>query len=139
MLLMECTYDVMEWYISCLLTLFSPYRFLWVEFQILDICRQDKESDIRNLIKSLPRGLDETYKRILERIAQDKKPDLAFKVFTWVAGARRPLALNELAEAVALHYSFKSYSQVQTQISQDQIKMIHNCCNLVIMNDLDQT
>ncbi|KAF8540177.1 hypothetical protein BDD12DRAFT_880966 [Trichophaea hybrida] len=79
----------------------SEGMYLWVAFQLDDICRENNDEDIRRVLESLPRGLNETYGRILKRIVEDRKPEVAVKLFTWVATARRPLSLLELAEAIA--------------------------------------
>jgi len=64
-------------------------------------CRENNDKDIHLVLKSLPRGLNETYGRILNCIVEDRKLEIAVKLFTWVAVARRPLSLLELAEAIA--------------------------------------
>lgn len=56
-------------------------KFLWVTFQIYDICRENNDDDIRKVLKSSPRGLDATYTRIPGRVVEDRRPDVAGKVF----------------------------------------------------------
>ncbi|EIN09934.1 hypothetical protein PUNSTDRAFT_133707 [Punctularia strigosozonata HHB-11173 SS5] len=46
--------------------------FLWVALQIQGICEERTEDDVREAVRTLPRGLEETYARILHKI--DKLP-----------------------------------------------------------------
>jgi ankyrin repeat protein len=77
-------------------------RFLWVAFQIEDLCRQKSDADIRHTLKTLPKDLPETYQRALSRIIKDGNQKLANQIFRWVAAAKRPLRLEELREAIAV-------------------------------------
>jgi ankyrin repeat protein len=84
-------------------------RFLWVAFQIEDICEQSCDDDIRRVITTLPKGLRETYERILQRIGMRGRAGLAEKVFRWTAAERRPLTVDELHEAVAVEPGQESF------------------------------
>ncbi|KAI0803901.1 hypothetical protein GGR55DRAFT_691487 [Xylaria sp. FL0064] len=53
--------------------------FLWVFFQIQDICSQHCDEDIRKIIKNLPRGLPETFCRALRRIQTENHAEAARK------------------------------------------------------------
>lgn len=72
-------------------------RFLWVVFQLEDICGETSDANIRKVLGALPRGLPETYERALSRVVKRGNTQIARKVFRWVATARRPLSLEELA------------------------------------------
>ncbi|KAF8242919.1 ankyrin [Wilcoxina mikolae CBS 423.85] len=113
----------------------SEGMYLWVAFQLDDICRENNDEDIRRVLKSLPRGLNETYGRILKRIVKDRKPEIAAKLFTWVAGARRPLSLLELAEAIAFEPGDSHWQLGGNRIQTDVHRMVQNCGNLVILSD----
>lgn len=104
-------------------------RFLWVTFQIHDICRENNDEEIRKVLRSLPSGLNETYARILERIQKDRKPDVAKKVFQWLAAARRPLSLDELAESTALEPSRLLWDERCLPTS--KLRVVQDCGNLV--------
>jgi ankyrin repeat protein len=78
------------------------FRFLWVAFQIREICEQTCDEDIRGVIAQLPKGLRETYERILQRVCQRGKASIADKVFRWTGTVRRPLTLEEMHEAIAV-------------------------------------
>lgn len=77
------------------------YRFLWVYLQleiIWDECFTDNE--IREALEQLPKGLDETYQRCINRI-EGSKDGRPFKALKWISYASRPLHIDELREAVA--------------------------------------
>ncbi|UKZ75110.1 hypothetical protein TrVFT333_002782 [Trichoderma virens FT-333] len=82
----------------------SSDMFLWVYLQLeilWDTCHTDAE--IRSALATLPKGIEETYRRCVARINfQDK---WALKVLKWVSFAKRPLNIEELREAVAFDYT----------------------------------
>ena len=73
------------------------FRFLWVAFQIEDLCRQKSDAEIRHSLKTLPKDLPETYQRALSRIVKEGNGKLANKIFRWVAAAKRPLDSSQRA------------------------------------------
>ena len=76
--------------------------FLWVFFQLDELCEAPSDAIIRRTLRDLPDGLGETYERILTKIEQKRmKKQIARKVFLWVLCARRPLRIEEIQEAVA--------------------------------------
>lgn len=76
--------------------------FLWVYFQLNDLCEASSDSIIRETLRNLPHGLIETYARILKKInVSSLKSDVARKVFKWAACATRPLEIEEMQEAIA--------------------------------------
>lgn len=104
-------------------------RFLWVTFQILEISREHTDEGIRAVLRSLPDGLNETYARILERIKKDRKPDVARRIFQWLAVARRPLSLDELAESTALEPGRFFWDERHRPTS--SLRLLQDCGNLV--------
>ena len=99
--------------------------------QLDDICKENNDDDIRQVLRSLPRGLNETYARILERIIEHRKPDTAKKVLIWIAGARRPLHLDELVEAISFEPGDTLWDQGRRRFPISQTRMLQNCGNLV--------
>ncbi|MCJ1267662.1 hypothetical protein MMC22_007548 [Lobaria immixta] len=111
--------------------------FLWVHFQLLELCDAVTDFEVRETLWNLPQGMIATYTRILEKIARKKsQKDLSQQVFKWIVCAKRPMSLAELAEAVA----FKS---TDTFWSQDKIpkpgRLYEACGNLVAVNKEDET
>ncbi|KAJ6016755.1 hypothetical protein N7451_000134 [Penicillium sp. IBT 35674x] len=77
-------------------------RFLWVTFQIDELCAQHCDEDIRKAIVNLPQDLSETFNRVLGRILSGRNKEIAQKTFQWVAAAKTPLSLDELREAFSI-------------------------------------
>ncbi|KAI0107738.1 hypothetical protein GGR51DRAFT_514909 [Nemania sp. FL0031] len=80
----------------------SNGMFLWVVFQVQEICSQHCDEDIRKAIKNLPKDITETFQRATRRIIHRGQKRSAEQIFQWVAGAKRPLNLDELREALAI-------------------------------------
>ncbi|KAL8992330.1 MAG: hypothetical protein Q9169_007181 [Polycauliona sp. 2 TL-2023] len=104
--------------------------FLWVFFQLDDLCEAPSDASIRRIIKDLPDGLIETYERIAKKIWQDKiKRGLARKVFMWMLCARHPLEIEEMREAAGFEADQKSWD---SELLPDADLMIEACKGLVI-------
>lgn len=76
-------------------------RFLWADYQIKDVSECTCEDEIREVLRTLPKDLGETFNRILKRINKRKSADTARQIFRWVAAVKRPLLLDELREALS--------------------------------------
>ncbi|MCJ1345587.1 hypothetical protein MMC31_003794, partial [Peltigera leucophlebia] len=111
--------------------------FLWVAFQLEDICRQVCDHDIRETLWKLPKNLPETYNRILSRIDQIGNAKLAKKIFPWVAIAKRPLLLEELREALGVE-PLQPYSDPGRLIN-DMSQILSWCGNLIVLDEQDGT
>lgn len=60
--------------------------------------------EVRNALDSLPKGLDETYERILLAIdTETLAGQLARRALIWLVAALRPLRLSELTEALSIN------------------------------------
>ena len=82
--------------------------FLWVFFQLDDLCEAPSDAMIRETLRNLPEGLVETYERVSTKIEQNRmKSNVARKIFTWMACAQRPMRIEEVREAVAFEPSDK--------------------------------
>ena len=90
---------------NLLLHLLTIIRFLWVRLQIEDICSQRTDDAILETLDRLPKGLPNTFNRILRKLQSsqiDTDIRLCQSLFQIVSGARRPLKLVELQEAVSV-------------------------------------
>ena len=84
--------------------------FLWVFFQLDDLCEAPSDVMIRQSLQILPNGLMETYERILNKIAQNAiRSSVARKIFIWTVCAQRPMGIKEVMEAVAFEPSELSW------------------------------
>ncbi|KAK0666772.1 ankyrin repeat-containing domain protein [Cercophora samala] len=82
----------------------SKGMFQWVRCQIDALCKLRNDKAIRSALTNLPRTLQETYIRILQRI-EDEHPDdveTVQKILTWLVRGIRNLSLEELAEAISI-------------------------------------
>ncbi|KAH7397433.1 hypothetical protein BKA66DRAFT_241811 [Pyrenochaeta sp. MPI-SDFR-AT-0127] len=116
--------------------------YLWVKFQLYDIAHVMTEHVMRTTIQNLPKNLSKTYARILENVRLSPggsvKLETMQKVFRWVAGARRPLTLTELEEAVGLEKTDK-YLHLDRIATGAGERLIASCSNLVVLNEADYT
>ncbi len=85
------------------------------------------------MISALPKGLLETYERILRRVSLLGTADIAEQVFRWTGAVRRPLSLSELREALAVQPG-------DTSLRRDQHingfeHMVSWCGNLVTLDE----
>ncbi|KAI9764860.1 MAG: hypothetical protein M1840_008006 [Geoglossum simile] len=110
--------------------------FLWVTFQIQDICAQGCDEDIRKVIGNLPKDLPETYERVLARINSAGTAKSAQKIFRWVAAAKRPLSLEELREAIAIQPCQPSLNL--EALENDINRLVPYCGNLIVLDEEDQ-
>jgi hypothetical protein len=73
---------------------------------LLDELNSPSTNDISVLLNYPPAGLDGIYDHILQRLdsadPKTRSPQMREKIFTWVAIAKRPLTVKELAYACAV-------------------------------------
>lgn len=82
----------------------SGGMFQWVRCQIESLCRLRNDNAIRAALFNLPRTLQDTYHRLLQRI-EDCHPDdveTFRRVLSWLVHGVRDLTLDELAEAISI-------------------------------------
>ena len=104
-------------------------RFLWVHFQITDLCDAARDEEIRQILEHLPEGLNDTYTRIFTKIAKSVSKDIVLRVMMWMTCARRPLRVVELQEAVAFDLADKRWDIDKIP---DGDKIITSCYGLVL-------
>jgi hypothetical protein len=83
------------------------YSFLWVELQIVEICKACVDSGtadrIPYLLQHLPENLQDIYHGVFQRVLAggDEKSELSRKIFQWVY-SRRTMNFEELEDAVSV-------------------------------------
>ena len=94
---------------------------------------KSSDSEILSALNNLPRGLPETFHRLLEQQTTIQDAGIAERIFRWVAVAKRPLTLEKLREAISI---------VLLQKTWDPRALINNikrtlgyCGNLVIIDE----
>ena len=111
-------------------------RFLWVYLQLEELCEAPPEL-ISEVLRDLPEGLAETYRRILLKLQKSAwKTKMAAKAFKWIACAQRPLQVDELKEAIKYETSDKSWCDTA---SMDDEQLIRSFGALVCLDVEDQT
>ncbi|KAL8778332.1 MAG: hypothetical protein Q9213_007462 [Squamulea squamosa] len=104
--------------------------FLWVFFQLDDLCEAPSDALIRETLRNLPNGLSETYERISKKICRDAiKRVMVQKICKWIICARRPLGIEELREAAGFEPNQKSWD---FDMLPDPDLMVEACKGLVI-------
>ncbi|KAJ5499324.1 NACHT nucleoside triphosphatase [Penicillium expansum] len=83
------------------LTMFSQGMFLWVALQIESLCAMETDEAICQALKDLPKGLSETFWRILQR-SQKLGHSYQRPILELVTVAQRPLTLDELREVLSV-------------------------------------
>ena len=81
-----------------LYTDFYHPRFRWAVCQIDTLRSCNKASAVKAALEDLPKSLYDTYERVLSHVARNDLAD-ARAIMLWIAFAKRPLALEEIAEA----------------------------------------
>jgi hypothetical protein len=108
-------------------------RFLWVKFQLDDLCTAETDGEILDMLQHLPFDLRETYDRLLGRIAGRHREQLIRRMFEWIICAKRPLHVDELQEAIA--FSLNDDHWDSTKIPNDMARLIRACGNLVVIDE----
>lgn len=94
---------------------------------IWDTCFTDAE--IRSALQSLPKDLEETYRRCLHRI--NFHDPRALKTLTWVSFANNSLHIEELKEAVAFNLHDTNWNKEQLPRTDF---ILGSCANLITMD-----
>lgn len=109
--------------------------FLWAKLQLDNLCLQRNEKDIKTELYSIPKGLHETYSRIMKQI--EEQPEalrrIGMKCLIWVLNARRPLHLFELKDAVAVDEGQDKFEDLtKTRKLYTFEDLIDSCRNLLV-------
>jgi ankyrin repeat protein len=76
-------------------------RFRWAVCQLDTLGKCRNRANLRKALATLPPTLDKTYERILCAIAEEDA-EYAVRVLLWLAFSGRPLAVEEVAEVIAI-------------------------------------
>lgn len=77
-------------------------RFRWVVCQIDSLKRCICPRDVRDVLKNLPKTLDDFYARTLRGIDESYRP-MTIRALQWLTFSKRPLLIEELAEVVLIN------------------------------------
>ncbi|KAJ5155849.1 hypothetical protein N7492_008652 [Penicillium capsulatum] len=78
--------------------------FLWVRLMAFKIKPTTTLKGLNNLVSTMPKGLEDTYQRDIDRIwnLDEDERDRALSILRWVLFATRPLTVLQLVEVLAL-------------------------------------
>lgn len=93
-----------------------------------DECTTDE--DIQTALENLPRSLDETYARCLQRIDR-RQSRFAQTILRWVAATITPFQVDQLREALAIDPNTGCLDRNRMPPRQEIVKC---CCNLITSN-----
>ena len=124
--------DLEQLIIDCLVD-GAKGMFLWVKFQLAELCTAETDSEVNRILENLPKDLGETYDRLLGRINGEQRENLVRRMFQWIICAKRPLYIDELREAIAFDIEDRHWdgSKIPTQI----LRVVRACGNLVVINE----
>ena len=75
-------------------------RFRWAFCQLDSLARCHHQAAVERALASLPRNLDETYRRMIDSIPRELKSD-AIRLLQFLVHSGRPLTLSEAKEIIA--------------------------------------
>ncbi|KAH8660327.1 hypothetical protein BX600DRAFT_438539 [Xylariales sp. PMI_506] len=107
--------------------------FLWVFFQIQELCSQHSDEDIRKCLSELPRDLAGTFRRALRRIIYRRHHREAQVIFPWIVATKRLLSLDELRDAIAVEVGQKHFKP--ERLYNDMENIASWCENLIIVEE----
>jgi hypothetical protein len=93
----------------------------------------ETDAVITKALQNLPRDLEETFDRLLQRVLGDERRELVKRMFNWIICAQRPLHMDELREAIAFTVDDEFWDA--TKIPNDLKRLVRVCGNLVIVDE----
>jgi hypothetical protein len=111
--------------------------FLWVVFQLAELCTAESDDGIQTILRHLPKDLGETYDRLLGRIVGSERQRLVKRMFQWIICARRPLTTEEICEGIAftIDDDFWNVAKIPTDI----LRPVRACGNLIVIDEETRT
>lgn len=91
--------------------------FRWVECQLDAVRRCLKLGLLRSTLKTLPKTLDETYTRILDRVPEEYMEDV-HRILSCLVYSFHPLDIQEVAETIAIVDEGDEYYDVENRLSE---------------------
>jgi len=113
------------------------FRFLWVDWQLRELCKLLRESDIRARLGKLPKGLTGVYDEIIRSIKSQPQCnfDLAVCALKWMLVSERPLTPAELVAAAELNPSLPVDSSSPSQESSLPVELLIQSCEGLLLLD----
>jgi len=107
--------------------------YLWLHLameEVRELCRDSLDDEME--IESLPKSVEDAYERILGKI-KDKQKTLARQVLLIITGARRPLSLTEMAQALGAARAHEHHAPCLRWIDAARLeKQVREQCGLFV-------
>ena len=111
------------------------FRFRWVALQLNELKKCRTKTDLKKQLANLPKGLDETYDRILLGITE-KDCGYAKIFLQWLSFAVRPLTLKELATTAAVDLSAENGPEYRSDNElQDATDVLRICSSFIVKSN----
>jgi ankyrin repeat protein len=107
-------------------------RFRWVACQLDELRKCAKLSELRKILKSLPKNLDETYERILLNVDELYKEDVR-RVLQWLCFCAQPVTLEEMVEVLAVTFEDRPRFDVDQRYPEPE-DILSRCSSLVSLS-----
>ena len=108
----------------------SFIRFRWVALQLTELENCSSRYEIDKRLTELPKGLDETYKRILNNVDENHRADTRM-FLQWLAFSKRPMTIEEIAETITADVSDKFLVFNQNKRYADPQDVLRRCSSFV--------
>ena len=112
--------------------------FLYVSLVLQDLAKAETFEEVMPTLQDLPSDLNDVYDRILGKI-EPKRQETAKSVLCWVACARRPLTVDELAMARAIGSGERKENTMPLKDRVDALKDGFKCCRPLISVDANNS
>jgi hypothetical protein len=112
-------------------------RFLLARLQLSYVLNKNGQPNMKRVLKNLPATPDDAYRETMNRIANagEYTPRTAFRTLAWILHAARPLRMDELREALAVHEAWfedEEIGDLQETVKQYSVNdILKNCQSLV--------
>lgn len=109
--------------------------FLWAELQISALCWTSSDKEIRQSLKSLPKGLVKTFERLLQKAASHGQAghDNQAKILSHMMVAARPLTKDELGDLLGITRFDTTWTSDQLCTNVDN--MLAACGSLIAVDE----
>ncbi|EPE30309.1 hypothetical protein GLAREA_13032 [Glarea lozoyensis ATCC 20868] len=109
--------------------------FLWVEFQLYDLCEAESHHGIKLVLNNLPQSLSDTYDRLLSKIEGAERQDIIERMFKWVLCTIEPLTVDQMKEAIAFTIDDTDFDS--EKIVTNFNRLVRACSNLIVVDHED--
>lgn len=96
--------------------------------QIDELSHTSTIEDIYEALETLPANVDELLNRTLERI---RNVEEVKNILQWIAGAREPLSIEQLTEAISLRETDVRWSQSTARRPRNTVDLLRGCGSLI--------